>query len=590
MIEAALNNKTLLFLEKDVSFSEQLSSQLDHCGFNLVKAGSAADLKNRVEGNCYSYDAILVSLCVSDKDSLTAVKNLSGRSLCCPVIFLCESFCETNEMMEKLARALGLNVAGTLAYPISSKAVSDIIDKYQRARQTSVPSTDETPQVTPDMIRQGISRWEFEPWFQPKIDVPSISPCGLEILARWKHPTLGYIFPDQFIPVAEEYDLIDDLTFLLLCQSLVARSQWREKGINPKLALNVSMKSLSPSFLAQLDMVLEMFNEDPKSIQLELTESTIANNLADALDVLIQVRMMEISISIDDFGTGHSNLAQLRDLSFDELKIDKSFIQSAMCSAKSFSILESSVDIARKLKMRVVAEGVENLQEWKVVEGLSCDEVQGYFFAKPMPSCELTNWCEKFQVQRKELMAQGKMQPAPIPENEAKRLQALHALQILDTGSEERFNRIIRLVKNMFDVPIVLISLVDSNRQWFKACIGLGVEETPRGISFCGYAVEQENILVVEDALQDERFAGNPLVLGAPYIRFYAGYPLHSPDGYVLGTLCMIDPSPRSMSEDDIENLKDFASMVEIELRRMDVERQGEVSDSVQDSSQGLAS
>ncbi|WP_434362541.1 EAL domain-containing protein [Parasalinivibrio latis] len=473
-------------------------------------------------------------------------------------------------MIERLARALGLNVAGTLTVPLSAGKISELIEKNDHSLILPQSEKAELPEITPEMIRLAINRWEFEPWFQPQIDVPTVTPYGLEILARWKHPTYGYIYPDQFIPVAEEHDLIDDLTFLLLCQSLVARSQWRKKGINPTLALNVSMKSLSPSFLGQLDMVLEMFNEEPKSIQLELTESTIANNLADALDVLIQVRMMEISISIDDFGTGHSNLAQLRDLSFDELKIDKSFIQSAMSSPKSYSILESSVEIAKKLKMHIVAEGVETLQEWKIIEGLKCDEVQGYFFAKPMPSCELLTWCNEFKEKRNELVEQPAMQPPPIPQNEAKRLQALHALRILDTGTEERFNRIVRLVRNLFDVPIVLISLVDSNRQWFKACVGLDVEETPRGISFCGYAVEQQELLVVEDALTDERFAGNPLVLGAPYIRFYAGYPLHSKDGFALGTLCIIDSNPRTMSVEEVDSLRDFAFMVEAELQRVE--------------------
>jgi len=153
-----------------------------------------------------------------------------------------------------------------------------------------------------------------------------------------------------------------------------------------------------------------------------------------------------------------------------------------------------------------------------------------------------------------------------IPQDEKARLTTLRSLNILDTPQEERFDRLTRMSKRMFGVPIALVSLVDENRQWFKSCEGLSVRETPRDISFCGHAILGNEIFLISDATKDERFADNPLVLNEPHIRFYAGCPLRFPNGSKLGTLCLIDRKPRSLSEEDLEALRDLASMVEREL------------------------
>jgi GAF domain-containing protein len=153
------------------------------------------------------------------------------------------------------------------------------------------------------------------------------------------------------------------------------------------------------------------------------------------------------------------------------------------------------------------------------------------------------------------------MIPAPIPADDERRLQALRELLILDTPPDERFDRVVRFAADEFEMPMVLVSLVDANRQWFKARVGMDVCETGRDISFCGHAIVQTEILVVEDALQDERFHDNPLVTGAPHVRFYAGAPLRLPGGEIVGTLCMIDREPRTL---DAMDLAIFASLREL--------------------------
>lgn len=150
--------------------------------------------------------------------------------------------------------------------------------------------------------------------------------------------------------------------------------------------------------------------------------------------------------------------------------------------------------------------------------------------------------------------------------NESQRIQALQDLGILDTPPEERFDRLTRLARRVFDVPIALVSLVDTNRQWFKSHDGLEASETPREWSFCAHAIDQGSMLVVTDALNDVRFRANPLVLGDPSIRFYAGQPISAPGGSLIGTLCIIDHEPRELSPDDVDVLVDLARMVEQEI------------------------
>ncbi|HGL6715643.1 sensor domain-containing diguanylate cyclase [Burkholderia contaminans] len=158
------------------------------------------------------------------------------------------------------------------------------------------------------------------------------------------------------------------------------------------------------------------------------------------------------------------------------------------------------------------------------------------------------------------------MQIAPKPADEAARLDTLHSLSILDTPPEERFDRLTRLARRLFDVPIALVSLVDDDRQWFKSHAGLDVTQTSRDVSFCAHALLEGNTMVIQDALNDNRFHDNPLVTGTPGIRFYAGRPLAAPNGAPIGTLCLIDTRPRALEPDELALLGDLAHMTEREI------------------------
>ncbi len=164
------------------------------------------------------------------------------------------------------------------------------------------------------------------------------------------------------------------------------------------------------------------------------------------------------------------------------------------------------------------------------------------------------------------------MLAAPKPDGDAQRLQALQQLSILDTEADERFDRITRIAARLLGVPIVAVSLVDEDRQWFKSIQGLDVSETGRDISFCGHAIySDQGLFVVDDAQQDSRFSDNPLVAGLPGIRFYAGGPVHTTTGEAVGTLCVIDTEPRTFTDEQRRLLRDLADMVQSEIRSHEV-------------------
>lgn len=169
---------------------------------------------------------------------------------------------------------------------------------------------------------------------------------------------------------------------------------------------------------------------------------------------------------------------------------------------------------------------------------------------------------------------------APLPPDESARLAALRRYAILDTPAEAAFDRITRLISGIFQVPIATVTLIDAERQWFKSCTGLDVKETGRDVAFCAHAILQNDVLVVPDARADARFRDNPFVTGAPHIRFYAGAPLISGDGFKLGTVCLIDTVPRDFSAADAAMLADFAAIVtdEMDLRLATVRLSSEIA------------
>ena len=229
--------------------------------------------------------------------------------------------------------------------------------------------------------------------YQPKLDMRDGSLVGVEALVRWQHPSRGFLSPGEFIPLAEKTGLIYPLSTWVLEAALRQQQAWRAVGLDVQMAVNLSRRMLHdphlPETVAQL---LARWDVAPGSLVLEITESSLMADPVRAGESLTQLRALGVRVSIDDFGTGYSSLASLQNLSVDELKIDQSFVQAMATDASARAIVRAIVDLADALKLRVVAEGVEDSATWDVLAGLGCEVAQGYFLSPPIVAAEFEAW------------------------------------------------------------------------------------------------------------------------------------------------------------------------------------------------------
>ena len=235
----------------------------------------------------------------------------------------------------------------------------------------------------------------------------------VETLVRWQHVNDGVVYPDQFISVAEEHGLIDALTESVLDRALHQCRRWDDdEGLKVQVAVNVSMDNLG--MLRFPDMVMEKVAAAgiPVSrLTLEVTESRLMNDRISSLEILIRLRLKQVGLSIDDFGTGHSSLVQLRDVPFDELKLDRSFVHGACDDQSLRAIFSANVAMAKQLDMRVVAEGVEDADDWAFLRTSGCTLAQGYFIGRPMRPEALPGWLDCWKVRFAALGRDGDAQP-----------------------------------------------------------------------------------------------------------------------------------------------------------------------------------
>lgn len=255
-------------------------------------------------------------------------------------------------------------------------------------------------------LRRALERQEFEVYYQPKLDTGSKKINGMEALVRWHHPVLGFISPNEFIPLAEETGLILPLGEWVLRTACLQIKEWNDEGFPPlKVAVNLSARQFQQQNLFEvISKIIEETEIDPSYLELEMTESTIMKNDNYAL-TLCYLRNIGIKISIDDFGTGYSSLSYLKQLPLDILKIDKSFIQDMTDSPDDASLVMTIITLAHNLGLKVVAEGVETEEQLRFLHLLRCDEWQGYLFSRPVAAGEF-----------KELLDTNRRQQIPPPD------------------------------------------------------------------------------------------------------------------------------------------------------------------------------
>lgn len=242
-------------------------------------------------------------------------------------------------------------------------------------------------------LREAVSSGAIGVAFQPKVESGSGRPTGVEALARWTHPALGAISPDEFIPLAEASGLMGPLTATMLRQSLTACSGWQRRGGRVGVAVNVSADTvLDPSFVTEVAAILSSVGLDADLLTLELTEGVVVSDPQLAAVRMGELRDLGVKLSVDDFGTGYSSLTYLKGLPVHEVKIDKGFVKGLSTDPADRAVVRAVVDIAHTLGMRVVAEGVEQEEQLGILRALGVDEVQGYLHARPMAALDVAQW------------------------------------------------------------------------------------------------------------------------------------------------------------------------------------------------------
>jgi EAL domain-containing protein (putative c-di-GMP-specific phosphodiesterase class I) len=278
----------------------------------------------------------------------------------------------------------GVKLLGAIEKPILPDQLRDIFAKYERSENKWYPPA-ESVNFSLREVLQGIRARQFEPYFQPKMDLRTGRLTGTEVLARWIHPEFGVLSPVAFIPLLEQNRRIDDLTFLILEKAASACRLLHDHGCKIPVSVNLSLTSLGDITLAdKIAGIVRNTGIDPHYMTLEITETAAMTDVAYALENLARLCMNGFALSIDDYGTGYSSLQQLTRIAFSELKIDQSFVQDLANDEAARIVVKSSIDMARELKVRSVAEGVEIQQDWDMLKDMGCDTAQGYLIAKPM--------------------------------------------------------------------------------------------------------------------------------------------------------------------------------------------------------------
>lgn len=322
---------------------------------------------------------LIIDLKMPGSDGVQLLHSMKDAGCTAHIIVISGMDQKTLNTAERLGKSHGLKMLGVLQKPIKLAELDTLLGD---ARVESFTTED---------VAVAIAAGELVVHYQPKIvrNEHGWLIDGAEALVRWQHPSRGLIMPSEFLALAEESDLIGPLTDYVLHTSILQVSSWMKRGHTRNVAVNLSARLIKDlDFPDRLRQLLEEYEVPGSMLTLELTESAAMADPTAAMDVFLRLRLNEVGLSIDDFGTGYSSLRQLYELPFDELKIDRSFIQALPGDEAARAIVRATIDMAHALDMTVCAEGVETRSALEYLESVNCDQAQGFLISRAVSAAE----------------------------------------------------------------------------------------------------------------------------------------------------------------------------------------------------------
>lgn len=399
----------ILVLDDESFMLKLLNRILTNLGFTSVTLcdNGRAALERVAEAD--APNVILLDLNMPEMDGIEFVRHLVDQHYAGSLILVSGEDERILQTTEKLVRAHKIPILGYLHKPVKPDALSALLEKWAPPSAEAAGSAKKV--YVADDLRAAMAKSELVNYYQPKVSVATGEVVGVETLVRWQHPVDGVIFPDQFISVAEASGLINALTQVVFTAAVTQAKVWQQAHLDLRIAVNVSMDNLaSLDFLNFVAELAAKVGIAPQNVVLEVTESRLMQDTRAPLEILTRLRLKRFRLSIDDFGTGHSSLAQLRDIPFDELKIDQGFVHRAWKDETLRAMYDASLSLARQLGMEVVAEGVEDRDDWDLLRRTGCDLAQGAFVSRPMLAENLPGWIESWRERiRNEALTTGEL-------------------------------------------------------------------------------------------------------------------------------------------------------------------------------------
>lgn len=392
---------SVVLLDDQQFILELLGGQLAALGCAEVSGFQDAEQAlARLADTAAAVDVVFCDLNMPQMDGLQFMRRLGELGYAGAVVLMSAEHERVLATAEKLAASYRLRLLGTLQKPIRPGQLEALLGRLDAG--TPGPARGAERALSAAELREGVRRGELVIYYQPTVELATGTVRAFECLARWQHPRHGLVPPDEFIGVAEDGGVIDELTAAVLAMALAQARRWREAGLDLRVAVNVSADNLAQTDFAERVMrEAEQAGVPPATLVLEVTETRVMSDRVLALEALTRLRLRRVGLAIDDFGTGHSSLAQLRDVPFTGLKVDRSFVHGASHDAARRAILEASLDMAKKLGLETIAEGVEDEDDWRFLRSSGCGLAQGYFIARPLPAEELTDWLRAWEARRR---------------------------------------------------------------------------------------------------------------------------------------------------------------------------------------------